>query len=260
MAIEIGWRCPVPGRRCFPICGDGVIVGTETCDDGNQVSGDGCSAICLVEPSAASCGDHAIEGAEQCDDGSDNGLPFYGGCTTDCRFGGYCGDGAANGFEDCDFGEGRNIAGYGATGGCAPGCRFPHFCGDGVVDESEGEQCDLGVEQRDARLGVHGRLQDHHRPVKRARLRYAESARDRRNQRLRSKPAADARLRAAAVRAHGPQAIPARIAAASDPSGISTPSSDRNPSFDVSAAHAPVPIRPSTASTIAASNARRFWL
>ena len=29
MAIEIGWRCPVPGRRCFPICGDGLIVGTE---------------------------------------------------------------------------------------------------------------------------------------------------------------------------------------------------------------------------------------
>ena len=143
MAIEIGWRCPVPGRRCFPICGDGLIVGTETCDDGNQMSGDGCSAICLVEPNTASCGDRMISGAEQCDDGTDNGGTIYGGCTSDCLLGGYCGDGAVNGFEDCDIGEGRNIAGYGATGGCAPGCRFPHFCGDGVVDESEGEQCDL---------------------------------------------------------------------------------------------------------------------
>ena len=85
-----------------------------------------------------------ISGAEQCDDGADNGIAIYGGCTTDCLFGGYCGDGVVNGLEDCDIGEGRNIAGYGATGGCAPGCRFPHFCGDGVVDESEGEQCDFG--------------------------------------------------------------------------------------------------------------------
>ena len=28
--------------------------------------------------------------------------------------------------------------------GCAPGCKFPHFCGDAIVDEAEGEQCDLG--------------------------------------------------------------------------------------------------------------------
>lgn len=32
------------------ICGDGIIVGNETCDDGNTVGGDGCSATCIVEP------------------------------------------------------------------------------------------------------------------------------------------------------------------------------------------------------------------
>lgn len=32
-----------------PICGNGVVEGTEACDDGNAISGDGCSAICAVE-------------------------------------------------------------------------------------------------------------------------------------------------------------------------------------------------------------------
>jgi spore coat protein H len=31
-------------------CGDGKVEGLETCDDGNVVSGDGCSARCRVEP------------------------------------------------------------------------------------------------------------------------------------------------------------------------------------------------------------------
>lgn len=39
----------VPG----PDCGDSVINSGETCDDGNNVSGDGCSAACSVEASPA---------------------------------------------------------------------------------------------------------------------------------------------------------------------------------------------------------------
>ena len=31
------------------VCGNGVVEGTETCDDGNTVAGDGCSVICIVE-------------------------------------------------------------------------------------------------------------------------------------------------------------------------------------------------------------------
>lgn len=35
---------------CEPqICGDGSVDGTEQCDDGNTLDGDGCSSICLVE-------------------------------------------------------------------------------------------------------------------------------------------------------------------------------------------------------------------
>ena len=31
---------------CNPICGDGLIISPETCDDNNTVSWDGCSSIC----------------------------------------------------------------------------------------------------------------------------------------------------------------------------------------------------------------------
>ena len=34
---------------CEPVCGDQVVTGAETCDDGNTVDGDGCSAACQVE-------------------------------------------------------------------------------------------------------------------------------------------------------------------------------------------------------------------
>jgi hypothetical protein len=77
---------------------------------------------------------------------------------------------------------------------------------------------------------------------------------------LRPKPAAAARRRASAVRAQGPNAMPTRIAAASDPSGISTPSSDRKPPRAVWKAHAPVPSAPSDTSASAAIAARSCWL
>ncbi len=37
-------------ERSMPVCGDGKIEGLEQCEDGNQVSGDGCSAECETEP------------------------------------------------------------------------------------------------------------------------------------------------------------------------------------------------------------------
>eukprot|EP00656_Telonema_subtile_P050312 TRINITY_DN6485_c0_g1_i1.p1 TRINITY_DN6485_c0_g1~~TRINITY_DN6485_c0_g1_i1.p1 ORF type:complete len:1411 (-),score=544.52 TRINITY_DN6485_c0_g1_i1:64-4296(-) len=62
------------------LCGDGRKVGTEACDDGNLLDGDGCSASCAVEPSfsctagspnsasqCTPCGDGLLRGAEQCD-------------------------------------------------------------------------------------------------------------------------------------------------------------------------------------------------
>src|SRR5258708_700794 len=43
------------GDACGPvtpqvICGDGVLGGSETCDDGNAIPGDGCSGVCTIEP------------------------------------------------------------------------------------------------------------------------------------------------------------------------------------------------------------------
>ena len=36
-------------------CGDGVVNGSEECDDGNTLSGDGCSALCALEPGGDPC-------------------------------------------------------------------------------------------------------------------------------------------------------------------------------------------------------------
>lgn len=37
------------GDQCLPVCGDGILLGSEACDDANSVSGDGCSSSCSVE-------------------------------------------------------------------------------------------------------------------------------------------------------------------------------------------------------------------
>lgn len=49
-------------------CGDSVLDGTEQCDDGNTISGDGCSSSCLRETGNATCGDGVLAGGEACDD------------------------------------------------------------------------------------------------------------------------------------------------------------------------------------------------
>ena len=37
------------GEECVPVCGDGLRKGNEECDDGNEISEDGCSSACTVE-------------------------------------------------------------------------------------------------------------------------------------------------------------------------------------------------------------------
>jgi cysteine-rich repeat protein len=67
------------GADCHPVpvCGNGKIEMDESCDDGNTLSGDGCSSACALEqgwdcvgaPSVckAVCGDGVINGSEVCD-------------------------------------------------------------------------------------------------------------------------------------------------------------------------------------------------
>jgi cysteine-rich repeat protein len=33
---------------CVNICGDGILVPEEACDDGNNVNNDGCSSSCVL--------------------------------------------------------------------------------------------------------------------------------------------------------------------------------------------------------------------
>ncbi|MFA6522434.1 MAG: IPT/TIG domain-containing protein [Patescibacteria group bacterium] len=131
-----------------------------------QICNDTCSgwetpsdAVCT----SYSCGNGVIEGAETCDDGSRNGK--YGSCGYDCTYttSFYCGDGMLGGSEICDCGtassSGRTYGGglctdtltvngvYGANPGdtCASTCSGPAtYCGDRIVQS--GEQCDGTIE------------------------------------------------------------------------------------------------------------------
>jgi cysteine-rich repeat protein len=72
---------------CFPdACNNYLVDFDETCDDGNNLSGDGCSTDCS---SNETCGNEATDlvRGEQCDSGVD-GLS-NDGCTSTCQLEGY---------------------------------------------------------------------------------------------------------------------------------------------------------------------------
>lgn len=66
------------------VCGNGIIETGEQCDDGNTVTGDGCSAVCIseFEESDPICGDGKLSQFEQCDDGNNTDGD---GCSAVCR-------------------------------------------------------------------------------------------------------------------------------------------------------------------------------
>src|SRR5438128_1157895 len=110
-------------------CGNGVLETGEQCDDGNTVSGDGCSASCRFEV----CGNNIIDPGEQCDDGN---TVSGDGCSATCQREPRCGDGVVDPGEQCD--DGNTVSGD----GCSATCQREPRCGDGIVDP--GEQCDDG--------------------------------------------------------------------------------------------------------------------
>jgi len=152
----------------FTFCGDNIIQmpngygGMEGCDDGNNISGDGCSFDCMLEGPSGVCGD-GIPGnspGEECDDGDLDPIDTYytinpndddGVCVIDffmdyvcmnniCGDGYLCGEAVecGDGIEECD--DGNNINGD----GCSFDCNLEGggFCGDGNKDP--GEECDGG--------------------------------------------------------------------------------------------------------------------
>jgi MYXO-CTERM domain-containing protein len=84
--IATSIMCTVPA-----ICGDGRVEGTEACDDGDTMAGDGCDAACDIEtgwdcvgsPSVCTpiCGDMLVRGSEVCDDGNTESCD---GCNATC--------------------------------------------------------------------------------------------------------------------------------------------------------------------------------
>ncbi len=124
------------GQLCLPVgCGNQFVTGTEVCDDGNTVNGDGCSADCL---STEACGNGIVDPAkgEQCDDAN---AVDGDGCQASCKFP-RCGDGIRDDGlnEQCDVGNTNSLA---PNAPCRPNCQLPR-CGDGVLDG--GEVCDDG--------------------------------------------------------------------------------------------------------------------
>lgn len=94
-------------------CGNGVLDPGEQCDDGNNIDGDGCSAICEVEQEPA-CGNGILEAPEQCDDGN---LIDEDGCSSTCEIEGpVCGNGNLEPPEQCD--DGNVIDGDGCSAIC----------------------------------------------------------------------------------------------------------------------------------------------
>jgi fibro-slime domain-containing protein len=193
--VEPGWQCavgtspaggdagatdggPPAGGLCTQIqCGNGIVESGESCDDGNAVSGDGCSSTCQIEkgwlcptPGAACvashCGDGVVAGAETCDDGN---AVSGDGCSSTCMveagwqcptpdakcIAKQCGDGIVAGNEQCDDGNILPNDGCSATCTLEPGfacvtratplpqstCHAT-VCGDGVKEGFE--ECDDG--------------------------------------------------------------------------------------------------------------------
>jgi cysteine-rich repeat protein len=141
MAIEAGMapgdsQTEAPGQSC----GNRRLDRGEQCDDGNTLSGDGCSSTCQLE-----CGD---AGVEVCMDSC------FGICGALCCVVRprviTCGDGRRTNGEICD--DGNTTSGDGCSSDCKvvePGYRctmpgkpcFP-LCGDSVVKGTE--TCDDG--------------------------------------------------------------------------------------------------------------------
>ncbi len=151
---------PVPTNSGVVQCGNGLVEAGEQCDDGNLLSGDGCSDVCVTEviPSTSTtpppstpasttqvCGNGIQEGSEACDDGN----PWYNdGCDPMCRLDANtppkCGNGDIELGEECDDDNLNN--GDGCSSLCkketASTASTTPVCGNGIQEGSEA--CDDG--------------------------------------------------------------------------------------------------------------------
>ena len=174
-----------------PVCGDGKVEdgqgnvktgdpaagGGEECDDGNILSGDGCSKYCLLEGNGTHCsnpaspccgngvidtytlGDGKTQAKEQCDDGAGNGTATSS-CSKTCLregastgSGSTCGNGDIADAEQCD--DGNQISGDGCSAECLDEGSMPGLfsvCGDKNLNEP-GKDCDCGSDPKNLPTG-----------------------------------------------------------------------------------------------------------
>jgi cysteine-rich repeat protein len=80
LSVALGFTaCGQNNPNETPECGNGTIEDGEQCDDGDGLSGDGCSSDCEIEEDE--CGDGTLSAGEQCDDGNNSNGD---GCSSVC--------------------------------------------------------------------------------------------------------------------------------------------------------------------------------
>jgi cysteine-rich repeat protein len=128
-------------ERCLiNICGDGIVAGTEQCDDGNQSDTDDCTPSC--QRPRGTCGDGSVDPGEECDDANDRNDDF---CTSTCLRQ-LCRNGVLDFNEECDDGN------TDPSDGCSNSCQ-KIVCGDGKAEEQE--ECDDGNQREDDACSNH---------------------------------------------------------------------------------------------------------
>lgn len=133
------------GLSCVAVCGDGFRTANESCDDGNAINLDGCSADCTIESGFtcfgerssvcfSQCGDGILSSHETCDDAN----RFSGdGCSSNCLVeNGYLCKQQDNSASHC-FPESEELA-HCVSGGCVTAATTPagrvSFVGSGCND------------------------------------------------------------------------------------------------------------------------------
>ena len=101
-----------------PVCSGGVCV--QCASDQDCSAGTICNAsVCEVPAPVGICGNGLLEGSEQCDDGGMNSDTSPDACRTNCTLA-FCGDGVTDAGEECDGGTGCTAS---CTIGSPPGAQ-----------------------------------------------------------------------------------------------------------------------------------------
>ncbi|HRH93800.1 MAG TPA: myxococcus cysteine-rich repeat containing protein, partial [Candidatus Peribacteria bacterium] len=151
--VESGYVCDAGTPNiCTKTCGDGTRGQGEACDDGNEDSGDGCSATCTVE-NGYTCN---TDTPNVCDPNGANAV-----CGNGVREGDLCGNQFVDNDEECDYAVDCAGVADGQTCSCHADCTIcdgnedctftaPNYngetCDDGDTDAGDGCSATCDVE------------------------------------------------------------------------------------------------------------------